>query len=105
MPRYIARTGLLEASVTPWTKPMNKVQCLMVGTLERLGLMGVTRDEEGQVRETTNMTIINLWLVWRGPLREDRLMRELVLMQMCVGLLGLFVRHKAALLIFTADNI
>jgi len=76
-----------------------------VGTLDALGLMRVQRNEDGQVMETTNMTILNLWLVWRGPLREDRLAIELLAMQTAVGLLGLFIRHKAALLIFTADNL
>lgn len=76
-----------------------------MGTLDALGLMRVQRNEDGQVMETTNMTILNLWLVWRGPLREDRLAIELLAMQTAVGLLGLFIRHKAALLIFTADNL
>lgn len=65
----------------------------------------MVRSAEGRVVETTNMTILNLWLVWRGPLREDRLLNEIVVMQVLVGFLGLFVRHKAALLIFTADNL
>lgn len=105
MPKFNARTALLEPSVTPWARPPNKLQSLLVSTLEALGMMGVTRNAEGQVMETTNMTILNLWLVWRGPLREDRLANELVVMQTVLGLAGLFVRHKAALLIFTADNL
>lgn len=105
LPRFNARTGLLEPSVTPWPRPPNKLQAALVGTLDALGLMRVQRNEEGQVVETTNMTILNLWLVWRGPLREDRLAIELLAMQTAFGLLGLFIRHKAALLIFTADNL
>lgn len=105
MPKFNARTGLLEPSVTPWARPPNRLQSLLVGTLEKLGLMGVSRNHEGQVLETTNMTILNLWLVWRGPLREDRLANELLGMQTVIGLLGLLIRHKAALLIFTADNL
>lgn len=105
MPKFNARTGLLEPSMTPWARPPNRLQSLLVGTLEKLGLMGVGRNHEGQVLETTNMTILNLWLVWRGPLREDRLANELLVMQTVIGLLGLFIRHKAALLIFTADNL
>lgn len=105
LPRFNARTGLLEPSVTPWSRPPNKLQAALVGTLEALGLMHVERSKDRQVVETTNMTILNLWLVWRGPLREDRLAIELLAMQTAVGLLGLFIRHKAALLIFTADNL
>lgn len=91
--------------MTPWTQEPNKLQTLLISVLERVGCLGVTRDEDGKVTETTNMTILNLWLVWRGPLREDRLLNEIVVMQLLVGLGGLFVRHKAALLIFTADNL
>lgn len=105
MPKFNARTGLLGPSVTPWARPPNKLQKLLVSTLEAVGMMDVTRNAEGQILETTNMTILNLWLVWRGPLREDRLATELLVMQTTIGLLGLFVRHKAALLIFTADNL
>ena len=105
MPKFNARTGLLEPSVTPWAKPPNALQSLLTGALEKLGLMRVTRNADGQVMETTNMTILNLWLVWRGPLREDRLANELLAMQTIIGLMGLFIRHKAALLIFTADNL
>jgi UDP-N-acetylglucosamine--dolichyl-phosphate N-acetylglucosaminephosphotransferase len=105
LPRFNARTGLLEPSVTQWSHPPSKLQKALVGTLESLGLIGVERNKEGQVVETTNMTILNLCLLWRGPLREDRLAMELLAMQTILGLLGLFIRHKAALLIFTADNL
>ncbi|OAF61509.1 tunicamycin resistance protein [Pseudogymnoascus destructans] len=105
LPRFNARSGLLEPSVTLWTREPNQLQSLLISVLERVGCLGVTRDEDGKVTETTNMTILNLWLVWRGPLREDRLLNEIVCMQVLVGLAGLFVRHKAALLIFTADNL
>ena len=72
--------------------------------LGKLGLLRVTLDEEGRFVETSNFTILNLWLVWRGPLREDRLAMEITAMQMMVGLFGLFVRHGLALLIFKEDN-
>jgi UDP-N-acetylglucosamine--dolichyl-phosphate N-acetylglucosaminephosphotransferase len=69
-----------------------------------LRLLNVRVDEKGRVTETSNLTIINLWLVWRGPLREDRLATEILVMQMAVGLVGLWARHSLALLLFSADN-
>ena len=105
LPRFNARSGLLEPSVTPWPRAPGRLQSALIALLETAGCLGVVRDEGGRVVETTNMTILNLWLVWRGPLREDRLLNEIVAMQVLVGLLGLFIRHKAALLIFTADNL
>lgn len=64
----------------------------------------MTLDEEGRFVETTNFTLINLWLVWRGPLREDRLALELTGMQTVLGFFGLFVRHGLARLVFKDDN-
>ena len=54
--------------------------------------------------ETSDFTILNLWLVWREPLREDRLAVEVLIMQTICGLAGLWVRHSLALLLFSADN-
>lgn len=66
----------------------------------------IKRNEEtnNQISETSNLTLLNLWLVWRGPMREDRLALEITMLQIITGLLGLFVRHKLALLIFRQDN-
>ena len=73
--------------------------------LHQLHLMKVTTNKEGKIEESTNLTILNLWLVWFGPRREDRLATEIVAMQVLCGLLGLFVRHRLALWIFKSDNL
>lgn len=107
LPRFNARTGLLEPSVTPWTperQPKPPVAWALK-TLDKLKLLRVTLDEEGRFVETSNFTILNLWLVWRGPLREDRLAMEITGMQVVVGLFGLFVRHRLALIVFKQDNL
>ncbi|KAK4644291.1 tunicamycin resistance protein [Podospora bellae-mahoneyi] len=106
LPRFNARTGLLVPSVTPWTRERQPRGVVAWGlkVLGGLRLLGVTVDEEGRFVETTNFTILNLWLVWRGPLREDRLAMEITGMQMVVGLFGLFVRHGLAQLVFKEDN-
>jgi UDP-N-acetylglucosamine--dolichyl-phosphate N-acetylglucosaminephosphotransferase len=106
LPRFNARTGLLEPSVTPWTpdrQPRPPIAWALK-LLGRLRLLRVTLDGEGRFVETSNFTILNLWLVWRGPLREDRLALEITAMQTVVGLFGLFVRHRLALLVFKEDN-
>ncbi|CAK7234392.1 tunicamycin resistance protein [Sporothrix bragantina] len=109
MPRFHARTGLLEPSVTVWLpdRQPRKPIAWALRLLARLHLLRLTTDpkDPGIIQETTNMTLLNLWLVWRGPLREDRLAAEVVVMQACVGLFGLFVRHRLALLIFKEDNL
>ncbi|OAA68403.1 Glycosyl transferase, family 4 [Niveomyces insectorum RCEF 264] len=108
MPRFVARTGLLEPSVTVWSparQPPRPVAAVL-RLLARLRLLRLVADPQNPdvIQETSNMTLLNLWLVWRGPLREDRLTMEVVVMQTLVGLFGLFVRHRLALLIFKEDN-
>ena len=69
-----------------------------------LPLLKVERNSEGEIVESTNLTILNLWLVWFGPKKEDRLAIELLLMQAVCGISGLFVRHELALWVFRQDN-
>lgn len=95
----------MEASVTEWTHPPKPHIALVLTVLHKLRLLRVTWSEEGVVDTSSNFTILNLWLVWFGPKREDRLAIEILVMQTLVGLLGLFVRHNFALLIFESDNI
>ncbi|KND87849.1 UDP-N-acetylglucosamine--dolichyl-phosphate N-acetylglucosaminephosphotransferase [Tolypocladium ophioglossoides CBS 100239] len=106
LPKFNARTGLLEPSVTPWTpeRQPHPLVGQVLHLLARLRLLRVTVDEKGRFVETSNFTILHLWLVWRGPLREDRLAWEITLLQLAVGLFGLFARHKLALLVFKEDN-
>ncbi|KJX93748.1 UDP-N-acetylglucosamine:dolichyl phosphate N-acetylglucosamine-1-phosphate transferase like protein [Zymoseptoria brevis] len=106
MPRFNARTGLLEASVATFdTKPLRPIVGEVLKILHTLKLLRVKVDATtGRVLETSNFTILNLWLVWRGPLREDRLALEILAMQTACGLAGLWIRHSLALLLFTADN-
>ncbi|KAF2236959.1 hypothetical protein EV356DRAFT_521955 [Viridothelium virens] len=105
LPRFNGRTGLLEPSMADFTqKPLRPPVELVVKVLGNLRLLKTEEDEEGRVVRSSNFTIINLWLVWFGPMREDRLATGLLGMQIACGLLGLWVRHSLALLVFTADN-
>jgi UDP-N-acetylglucosamine--dolichyl-phosphate N-acetylglucosaminephosphotransferase len=107
LPKFNARTGLREPSVTTWPaeKPPSKTLTAAFLVLEKLRLIQLTIDEKtNRISETSNLTLINLWLIWRGPLREDRLNNELLILQTFCGLGGLLVRHTMALLIFSVDN-
>ncbi|KAI7456403.1 UDP-N-acetylglucosamine:dolichyl phosphate N-acetylglucosamine-1-phosphate transferase-like protein, partial [Hortaea werneckii] len=106
MPRFNARSGLLEASVATFSeeKPIRPIIGQALKFLHKIKLMRVQQDDNGRVTEVSNFTLLNLWLVWRGPLREDRLAVEILALQSAVGLLGLWVRHRMALWLFTADN-
>jgi UDP-N-acetylglucosamine--dolichyl-phosphate N-acetylglucosaminephosphotransferase len=106
LPKFNARTGLLEPSVAqfPEERPLDPAVGEALKALHKLKLLRVAVNDAGRVIESTNFTILNLWLVWRGPLREDRLAIEILVLQTVVGLVGLWVRHSLALLLFTVDN-
>jgi UDP-N-acetylglucosamine--dolichyl-phosphate N-acetylglucosaminephosphotransferase len=106
LPKFNARTVLLEPSVATFSedKPLRPVVGEVLKLLDKLKLVRVVTNKDGRVTESSNLTILNLWLVWRGPLREDRLAVEILAMQTAVGLFGLWVRHSLALLLFTVDN-
>ncbi|KAI0011031.1 glycosyl transferase family 4-domain-containing protein [Xylariaceae sp. FL0662B] len=107
LPHFNARTGLLEPSVTKWEKDKQPRFVIerALRLLAQFKLLRLKEDGKGQIEETSNFTILNLWLVWRGPMREDRLAKEITVMQVLVGLIGLFIRHRLALLIFREDNL
>ncbi len=104
LPKFNASTGLLDASVTEWTISPCPLVAVALESLHTLRLVRIQKDENGQIVESTNLTILNLWLVWMGPMREDRLAWHMIAVQTLCGFLGLFVRHRLALLVFNQDN-
>lgn len=105
LPRFNARTGLLEPSQATFQKPLPRPVEGVMKLLHKLRLLDIKTDEAGRVVQSSNFTILNLWLVWFGPMREDRLALGILGLQTACGLLGLFIRHRLALLIFTQDNL
>ena len=106
LPRFNARTGLLEPSTTQWQQPPSRLVTLLLTVLADLPvpLIKVEKNSKGEVVESTNLTILNLWLVWFGPMREDRLAIGILLIQTLCGIVGLLIRHELALLVFRQDN-
>ncbi|KAF9734554.1 hypothetical protein PMIN06_001249 [Paraphaeosphaeria minitans] len=104
LPHFNARTGLLECSRVEFKKPLGRPVAEGLKLLHRLRLLDVETNESGQVVSSSNFTLINLWLVWFGPMREDRLALGLLGFQTAIGAVGLLVRHRMALLVFTTDN-
>lgn len=107
LPKYNARSNLLEPSLTeyPVERPPSKLQTVLLLTLAKVRLLRIELDPNtNQIKSSTNFTILNLWLVWFGPMREDILAYGLLAMQTAFGLFGLFVRHRMALWIFSLDN-
>lgn len=105
LPHFNARTGLMEPSRAQFMHPPPMYVSAALKVLGRMGLVRLWIDDKGTVLEFSNLTLINLWLVRFGPMREDRITRGLVWVQLVCGVLGLFVRHKLALLVFPYDNL
>ncbi|RDA95211.1 hypothetical protein CP533_1816 [Ophiocordyceps camponoti-saundersi (nom. inval.)] len=106
LPRINPRSGKLEPSVVTWS-PHDQPHALVARALNLLAALRLVRveyDAQGRLAQSSNLTLINLWLIWRGPLREPRLACELTALQLVAGLFGLFVRHRLALLVFKEDN-
>ncbi|KAL4903650.1 hypothetical protein BDW74DRAFT_155903 [Aspergillus multicolor] len=104
LPKFDAKTGLVDASVTNWEVPPSPLVAMALELLHGLRLAWIKKNDRGQIIESSNLTILNLWLVWMGPMREDRLALSMVAVQTVCGLFGLFVRHCLALLVFPSDN-
>ncbi|KAL9122755.1 MAG: hypothetical protein Q9187_000694 [Circinaria calcarea] len=104
LPHFNVRTGLLEPSLTRWEKPPSRPVRRLLMLLHRTYLLQVNTDEKGEIVSSSNFTILNLWLVRFGPMREDRLAVAILVLQAICGLLGLVARHKLALWIFHQDN-
>jgi len=106
LPKFNIRSGLMEPSLVTFERPLPQWKQAIMKLMNRLGLLHIAvNNETGDIVESSNFTLINLWLVWFGPMREDHLTMGLIALQVACGLFGLFVRHRLALLVFTTDNL
>lgn len=103
LPKFDEKLGLMSPSYGVLEK--QGLGGFMLSVLSRLGLVDVKRNEQGDITAFSNMTIINLSLVWFGPMREDRLCLLLMGMQFVVGLLMIMVRHTVGPWLFGYDNL
>lgn len=103
LPRLQAN-GKLEASIVEFPRPPSKLQRLILNLAELLGLVRLVRLDNGQIISSTNFTLISTVLVRFGQMREDKLAITIMVIQALFGLLGFFVRHRLARLIFSDDN-
>lgn len=105
LPRFNRATGKMEPSRAQFMRPPKWPVDLMLKLLEKFWLVKLWKSQDGTILETSNLTLINLWIVWWGEMREDRITLGLAGLQVLCGALGLLIRHKAALLVFPHDNL
>ncbi|GAA5908596.1 UDP-N-acetylglucosamine--dolichyl-phosphate N-acetylglucosaminephosphotransferase [Sporobolomyces salmoneus] len=111
LPRFDEKSGLLEPS---WAvvRPRNlrttreKIGVGILLAAEKVGLVGLRRSKEGggEVEGCTNLTILNLILLWRGKTREDKLCWCLIGIQ-CIGsAVGFGVRYGLGGWVYGGDR-
>ncbi|KAG7746867.1 hypothetical protein KL912_003996 [Ogataea haglerorum] len=119
LPKFNEEDGLLYNSYTEYglidttsekgtqNPPLNSRLVPVVLFLEKLKLIGVVKEyQDGKwvIRKTTNLTIINLFIVWTGPIKEDKLCTLLLATQLATGFIMLILRHTLAPMLFGFDN-
>ncbi|GAA6055728.1 hypothetical protein JCM3770_001039 [Rhodotorula araucariae] len=112
LPRLDPATGRLTNSWAPIApaaqrSPRARVGVWLLCALERLGLVALRRDGDGdgdgeqgrsgsgEVTACTNLTVLNLLLLWGGNVREDALARRLLALQVAGSVVAFTVRYGA----------
>lgn len=106
LPKFQELDGLMYVSLTDLSnKPLNPFIETILKILYRFNLIHLNMDKKGKLESCSNMTLINLCLVWFGPMREDQLCKTVLGLQFISGLLGIVARHFIGSLIFGHDNL
>ncbi len=81
--RYDAETQLLHPSKAEFKdKRPSKLATLVLRVFSGLGLVELVVDQKtGEIESSTNLTILNVFLLRLGPMREDSLTRVLIATQ------------------------
>ncbi|KAH3678345.1 hypothetical protein WICMUC_001578 [Wickerhamomyces mucosus] len=104
LPRYNKENDLMYPSLAKIEKPLNKSIENVLKFLAKLKLLYII-EKEGKIVELNNLTLINLTLVWFGPMREDKLCTTILIVQFLIGLFALILRHTLGLWLFGYDNL
>ncbi|KAI5291801.1 tunicamycin resistance protein [Ascosphaera aggregata] len=104
LPRLNRHTGKLEPSVMVFEKQPHRLVSHALQSLDYMHLVRITKNEDGELQQCTNLTLLNMWLVMFGPMKENTLATHITILQFICGIGALVVRHKMALWVFAEDN-
>lgn len=109
LPRFNLKDGLLYPSFA-YLKNPSKIQVLLLRFLCALRLIdlqspSVAPDSTQDNYRFSNLTIINLCLVWFGPMTESRLCILLLSAQFVTGILMIIARHTLGPWLLGYDNL
>ncbi|EER34808.1 UDP-N-acetylglucosamine--dolichyl-phosphate N-acetylglucosaminephosphotransferase [Candida tropicalis MYA-3404] len=105
MPKFTTEDGLMRPSFATLEKK-SFIAVNLLKILEMLKLVKLQRDSKSkEIIGFSNMTIINLTLVWFGPLREDHLCMVILALQFIIGVSMIVTRHTVGPWLFGYDNL
>lgn len=76
--RFDKDTGLLYPSKAEFKKPPSALTTAILQVLATLRLIKLSKNPDTGNVETTNLTILNVFLVLLGPMKEDTLVKTLI---------------------------
>jgi UDP-N-acetylglucosamine--dolichyl-phosphate N-acetylglucosaminephosphotransferase len=104
LPRFNEKTGLLEPSFAViLTRPRGLLKAVLevLGTLR---LVRLVRGNEGEITGCSNFTILNLILVTRGPMKEDRLTIWMLGVQVAGSMVAFGIRYGVSGLFYDSSR-
>lgn len=75
----------------------------MVLFLEKIFMAKITRNKNGELIECNNLTLLNLILVYFGPMKEGNLAICVMLLQIFASLLAFALRYGLPLFFYPKD--
>ncbi|KAF9527586.1 glycosyl transferase family 4-domain-containing protein [Crepidotus variabilis] len=105
VPHFNPETNLLSPSTAKFEKPPNKLATLILRLFATLGFVKLTSDSKtGKLTETTNLTILNTFLIVLGDMNEKSLVKTLIGTQIAGSGLAFFIRYALAWLVYDGDR-
>ncbi|KAK0221968.1 UDP-N-acetylglucosamine-dolichyl [Armillaria fumosa] len=105
VPRFDAETNLLHPSKAVFLRPPSELATVVLKLMSALRLTETTiHPTSGVILETTNLTILNFFLLHLGPMNEKRLVKVLMCSQVAGSILGFVVRYGLAGLVYDGDR-
>jgi UDP-N-acetylglucosamine--dolichyl-phosphate N-acetylglucosaminephosphotransferase len=104
LPKFNEKTGLLEPSFAVIVKKPIGVIKISLEVLSALRLLKIVKDNGGTIVGCSNFTILNLILVLRGPMKEDRLTMWMLGVQVTGSAIAFGIRYGIAGLFYDASR-
>jgi len=106
VPRFDAETGMLYPSRAEFKDHApSRLAVAVLRVLSMLGFVQLTEDPtKHEITHTTNLTILNVFLLRFGPMREDSLVKVLISSQVAGSVFAFVVRYGLAGLVYDGNR-